>query len=310
MDIEYIKRFVVVAQCLNFSKAADTMFISQPTLSYSISSLEKKLGTALLVRNTKSVKLTRAGELFLPSAVKIVELYQNVINEIGQEFNLGSDALNIGYIGPAMDNLLSDWIKKFRKLYPEVKVHILRYSSSKVVEAFQNHAIHFGILYEMNLVNLPGLKYQEVGREKFKVLLNSEHPLANCSSIDLKQLKDEPFLICERSCSPNYYDRVFSICEKRDFKPQISQTLGLVGDIYRLVSAGLGVAIMSYSEARSYDAYNVKFVDIDDGQDLINRVVMAWTNNLSPLARKFKDITQETKPKKNQLEMNEGTGSK
>ena len=293
MDIEYIKRFVVVAECLNFSKAADAMFISQPTLSYSISSLEKKLGTPLLVRNTKAVKLTRAGELFLPAAAEIVEAFQNAINVIDQEFNLGGDTLNIGYIGPAMDNMLSSWVKKFREIYPEVKIHILHYTSSKVVEAFQNHAVHLGILYKMNLVNLPNLKYCEVGNERFKVLLNSEHPLANQERIDLQQLKDEPFLICERSCSPNYYDRVYAICEKRGFKPKISQTLEQVSDIYRVVGAGLGVAIMSHSESRSYDVYNVKFVDIDDGDDLNNSVIMAWANNLPPVARQFRDIIKK-----------------
>lgn len=293
MDIEYIKRFITVAQCLNFSKAADTLFISQPTLSYSISSLEKKLGTQLLTRNTKTVQLTRAGEMFLPAALEILDTFQTVMTDIKQELNLGGDTLNIGYIGPAMDNMLSGWVKQFRTANPEVKIHILRYSSSKVAEAFQNRSIHLGILYKMNLVNLPGLKYREVGNERFKVLLNSDHPLAGCERIGLDRLKGEPFLICERSCSPNYYDRVLSICAKRGYKPEISQTLGLVGDIYRLVGAGLGVAIMSHSESRSYDAYNVKFVDIDDGDDLNNSVVMAWANNLSPLARQFRDITQE-----------------
>ena len=100
-------------------------------------------------------------------------------------------------------------------------------------------------------------------------------------------------MICERACSPNYYDKVFSICEKRGYEPKVSQTLGMVGDIYRVVGANLGVAIMSRSEARSYDAYNVKFVDIDDQDDLNNSVIMAWANNLSPLARQFRDIIQE-----------------
>ena len=294
MDIEYMKRFVAVSQCLNFSKAADKLFISQPTLSHSITSLEKKLGAALFVRNTKSVKLTQAGELFFPAAVKIVELYQNVVNEICQELNLGGNALNIGYIGPAMDNMLSLWVKKFRKIYPDVKVHILRYSSPNVAEAFQNHTIHLGLLYEMNLVNLPGLKHYIVGSERFKVLLSTEHPLAHCDKISLSQLRDEPFLICERSRSPNYYDRVLSICERRGLQPKISQHLGQVSDIYRLVGAGLGVAIMSHSAARSYDAYNVKFIDIEgDSEDLDNNVVLAWANNLSPLARQFRDIAQK-----------------
>lgn len=61
MNLEHIKRFIAVGQCLNFSKAADMLFISQPTLSHSIVSLEKELGTPLLVRNTRIVKLTRRG---------------------------------------------------------------------------------------------------------------------------------------------------------------------------------------------------------------------------------------------------------
>lgn len=145
----------------------------------------------------------------------------------------------------------------------------------------------------MNLGDLSSLKYRKVGNERFKVLLSVEHPLANCERIDLHRLRGDPFLICDRACSPNYYDKVFSICEKRGFRPKVSQTLGMVSDIYRVVGAGLGVAIMSYSEARSYDAYNVKFVDIDDDDDLNNNAVMAWANNLSPPARQFRDISLE-----------------
>lgn len=293
MDIEYIKRFIVVAQCMNFSKAAEMLFISQPTLSHSITCLEKKLGTPLFVRNTKTVKFTRAGEMFLPAAVAIVDRYQKAANEIAQELNLNNDVLNIGYIGPATDNTLSAWIKKFREVAPQVKVHILRYSSSTIAEAFHNHEIHLGMLYKHTAENISGLKYEAVGREKYKVLLNADHPLANQQRVELAWLKEEPFLICERACSPYYYDRVFSICEKRGVEPKISQRVALIGDIYRLVGAGLGMAVMSYSEARSYDAYDVKFVDIGDEDDLTNEVVMAWTDKLSPVARQFKDIAKE-----------------
>ena len=293
MDIEYIKRFIVVAQCLNFSRAADMLFISQPTLSHSIAALEKKLGTPLFLRNTKAVKLTRAGDLFLPAAMEIVDLYQKTVSKISQELHLDSDVLNIGYTGPATDNMLPAWTMKFRKIFPDAKVQILHYNSTKIAEAFQKRLIHLGILYKMNAASIPGLKYQEVGREKFKALLNAEHPLANRPRIELAQLKEEPFLICERACSPSFYDSVMAIWEHRGLKPKISQTVNLIGDIYRLVGAGLGVAIMSYSEARSYDTYNIKFVDIGDEEDLTNTVVIAWTDKLSPLARQFKDIARK-----------------
>lgn len=299
MDIEYMKRFIAVGQCLNFSKAADMLFISQPTLSHSITNLEKKLGTPLLVRNTRFVKLTEAGERFLTTAIMIVDLYQNAVKEISKNLNLGNDVLNIGYNGPASDNTFSSWIKEFRKACPDVKVHVIRYTLSTITEAFETRAIHFGVLYQMNAVKIPGLKYQTVGSEQFKICVNAEHPLANQPKITLDQLKDEPFLICERSTAPNYYDHVMAICEKRGINPKISQTAALIGDIYPLVGAGLGVAIMSYSEARSYSAYNVKFIDIDDGQDnedLTNNVVMAWMDSLTPLARQFKNIVKRDMP--------------
>lgn len=296
MNLEHIKRFIAVGQCLNFSKAADMLFISQPTLSHSIVSLEKELGTPLLVRNTRIVKLTRAGELFLPAAVDIMTRYQAAVDEISHQLNLKSAVLNVGYSGPALDNMLSSWVKTFCQAHPDVKVHIIRYATPEMVEVFENRSIHLGLLYKMTAAKIAGLKWQEVGREKFKILLNAGHPLANEPKITLDQIREEPFLICNHSSSPNYYDHVMSICERRGFRPNISQKVAQVSDIYRLVSAGLGVAIMSHSETRSYDSYDIKFVDIggpEDEEDLDNSVVLAWMNNLSPLARQFKDTAKE-----------------
>lgn len=87
MTIEYIKRFITTAEYLNFSKAADVLSVSQPALSYSISMLEKKIGIPLFQRDTTSVKLTPAGERFLPTAVKIIDLYDQAVDRIGRENN-------------------------------------------------------------------------------------------------------------------------------------------------------------------------------------------------------------------------------
>lgn len=289
MDLEYIKRFIAVGQCLNFSKAAEMMFISQPTLSHSITCLEKELGTTLLTRNTKHVKLTPAGEIFLPAAIDIIDRYQSVANKLSQGFDPDDDVLNIGYSGPIIGSALPAWANEFRSLYPQIQVHFLRYHLTSIMQALQEHSIHFGVLYKMSAVNFPDLNFQGVGAEKFKVLLNSNHPLANQPRIDLAQLRNEPFLICERSCSPHYYDRVMSICERRGLAPNVSYRTALVKDIHQLVSSGFGVAIMSYSEERDRSLRDVKFIDIGDEDDLTNEVVMAWTDNLSEFARQFQE---------------------
>lgn len=294
MDIEYIKRFLAVGQCLNFSKAAEQLFISQPTLSHSIANLEQKLGTPLLERNTKYVKLTPAGERFFTAATEIVNLYDKAVEDLTHRPGQGENALNVGYIGPGMDNTFSSLIRQYCNTYPEVKLQVMRYASMEMQEAFSAHTIDLGVLYRHAAEKIPCLKYQQIGQETFKVCLSADHPLAGQEKIDLSQLKNDPFAICERSTSPGYYDRVLEICNRRGLEPKIAQRVSLVGNIYCLVGAGLCVAIMSYSSARSYDAYNVKFVDIDgEGEDLRNSVVVGWMDQLSPAARKFKELAKQ-----------------
>lgn len=293
MDIEYMKRFIAVSQCLNFSKAAEELFISQPTLSHSVTNLEKKVGAQLLVRNTKSVKLTPEGKRLLPAFMEIVRIYESAVQEVSQQMNSENGVLNIGQMGPAIDNRMSYWIRQFGKVYPNVEIQVLRCTSAAVKEAFENRQFHLCVMYKKTADTISGLKYQVVGQERFKVCLNEEHPLAKQERISLKQLKDERFLLSKRTAAPEYHDRVLQICAKRGLEPKISQYVSLVSNIYGLVGSGLGVAILSCSQARSYEAYHVKFVDIDDGEDLVNDIVVAWKGKIAPLARKFREIAQK-----------------
>lgn len=82
MDLVQLERFIAVSRFLNFSKAAESLQISQPTLSYSVSRLEQELGTELFMRNARHVELTPAGELFLPDAVEIVRRYRAAMEKV------------------------------------------------------------------------------------------------------------------------------------------------------------------------------------------------------------------------------------
>lgn len=85
MTMEYLKRYIAVAECLNFRKAAQCMEISQPALSYCILALERDLGVKLLVRDTTGVELTREGKRFLSEANGIVQIYESTLERIAQE---------------------------------------------------------------------------------------------------------------------------------------------------------------------------------------------------------------------------------
>jgi len=290
MEIEYIKRYKTLCQCMNFCKAAEQLFISQPTLTHTITAIEKELGIQLLTRTTKAIKLTASGEKFLAAATEIICIYDRVTAEIQS----ASDTLDIGYISPTSDSIFAAWVLKFRKICPNTEVNILRFRSSEIENALKERRIHLGFLFKNKADEIPGIKYRIIGSQKWMVVVNKEHPFAKLSEIELSQLKDEPFLICTRSAAPKYYDQILSVCAKRGYSPKIRQTVQQVGDLARLADAGIGVAILSYSQTRSYDALNVNFINIKGGgEDLENSVVAAWNDKLSPSAKLFLDVAVE-----------------
>ena len=293
MEIEYLRRFVTVSQCLSFSKAAELLYVSQPTLTRSIHTLEKELDTQLFTRNTRFVKLTPEGEILLPAAAEIVECYQNAIEKINQRKTPRSNILRIGYTGPVLDKLLAAWINSFCKANPDVKVQTKRYGGAQIEAAFDNREIDFGVLFLINAKKIPRLSYQEVCNEKFKIAVSATHPMASRSKVSLDAFANDPFLICERAIAPNFVDRVMEICKRRNFRPNIIQVCGRVSDIYHLVNARLGISILSWSDAKSYAGYDLKFLDFDDEDDLMNAIVVAWMGKSTPTIHQFLEIAKE-----------------
>lgn len=288
MDIEYLKRFLVVGQELNFRKASELLFISQPALTHSINTLEKELNVTLLERNTKNVKLTEAGKIFLESCTNLLTIYDNAIASITYEASKTSNVLNIGYVGPALGKNFSPWIMKFRELYPDINIQIIRYRSTEVAEALENRSIQLAFVYEGNITN-NAVDYTVVSTEKFKLMVNKQSPLAIHDSLPLSRIKDEYFLICNKESSPNYYATVMSYFEEAGISPKFSYGVKDISEIYRLIDMNMGVAIMSVADTSYYENYDLKFIDIEgiDEEKLSHRKVLAWLGDLTPAAKKF-----------------------
>jgi len=293
MDIEYLKRFVVVGHELNFRKASELLFISQPALTHSINTLEKELNVTLLERNTKNVRLTEVGKLFLESCTELLRIYDNAIASINHEATKDSNVLNIGYVGPAMGKNFSPWIITFRETYPDINIQIIRYRSTEIFEALESKAIQLAFVYEGSITG-SSINYIVISEEKFQLMVNSQNPLSIYKSLPLSRIKDEYFLICNKESSPNYYTTVMSFFEEAEISPKFSYGVKDISEIYRLVDMNMGVAIMSVADTSYYDNYNLRFIEIEgiDPKKLSHNKVMAWTGNLSPAAKKFKKIVE------------------
>ncbi len=146
MNLKQLEAFVQVAEKKSFSKAAKTLFLTQPTVSAHISGLEKELNTRLLIRNTKDVELSKEGERLYEYAKQIVLMTEQIIQDFGREPDINEQSsIDIAASTVPAQYLLPEILAKFRQKYPKEQFHIQESDSADVVEqvALRNVDIGF-----------------------------------------------------------------------------------------------------------------------------------------------------------------------
>ena len=200
MTLNQLECFMVLAQRLNFTQAADDLFMAQPALSRLISALEKELDLQLFYRNSRSVALTPAGTVFFKKCPKILDEYRGsvVAARLAQEGYRGS--LTLGIMRDTFEPKLPTLYQRFRTAYPHVSLLIRGYSHSSLLSALERGEVD-AIL---NYMPMPS------GQESPSILLHKnhqciitalDHPLASRGSIRMEEVKDEPFVVMARTAS-------------------------------------------------------------------------------------------------------------
>ena len=146
MEIKQLETFVCVARNLNFSKAAEELFISQPSVSAQISSLEKSLNVQLMARNTKGVSLTKTGLGFLGYAQKILSLRDQAIHDVKGDDSSSSNAIDIISSTIPAQNLLPEMIASFQKLWPNTIFRLKQADSQRAFQKMGSFRYDFGMV--------------------------------------------------------------------------------------------------------------------------------------------------------------------
>ena len=146
MEIKQLEVFACVARNLSFSKAAERMYLSQPTISSYISSLEKCLGVQLLVRNTKEVSLTKAGQDFLIYAQKILSLREQAMHSINGKNRDAQGVIDIISSTIPAQHLLPEIIASFQKQWPNIVFRLEQADSHRVEQEMGNFRYDFGMV--------------------------------------------------------------------------------------------------------------------------------------------------------------------
>lgn len=241
MELRHLRYFVAVAQALNFTRAAEKLHTSQPSLSSQIRDLEACVGVPLLVRDKRKVALTAAGECFLQDALVILEQAENAkvrARKTVQEDN----HFAIGFVPSAEVNLLPKVLPLFRLKQPDTHIELVSLITTEQEEKILRGELDVGLM--RHPVYSPELDYLELIHEPLVVVLPVNHPLANEKAISAQQLHGVNFVSTDPAYSGALAMIVKNWFQQQKSQPNIVQVATNILVTMNLVGMGLGVTLI------------------------------------------------------------------
>lgn len=287
MQLRHLRHFIAVAEELHFGRAAKRLAMAQPPLSQSIMRLEQHLGTTLIDRSARAIKLTAAGAILLPEAREILAR-ADLAERLVERLSAGEQAkLRVGFVPMSATLALPRAIRAFHRQWPKVQILLTERSSAAQAVSLREGALDLGILVSA-LADTSGLQCRPIERYGFVAAIPSKWRLASRSQIRLADLAGQPLILFPQQLVPNFYSDFEAACQSAGFRPQVQQRVAQPYSMFALVSQELGIGIVQET-ARELAIGGVSFVPIRDmPSTLAHEVALAWVPRAVP--RHLRDL--------------------
>lgn len=290
MDIKQLHYFIAVSEQMNFSKAAERLHISQPSLSNAIKKLEQEIGSPLLERNTRNLQLTEAGELLFERAKVIVKNMEVLKIEMNEVIVHGTRDITIGVM-ESIKHWLPKVIANYKKDYPQMKFHLVDILGSKrVKKSLKSYKTH--VIITNQLMDDPELEVQTLYEERLVAVLPLHHPLAKKDTITISDICEEPFIISTEGFQTRR--DILTSFEQAGKSINIQFEIERFETAVSLVREHLGVTILPENYLQGPTAKTIVKKEIE-GVNLNRHVYLVYLKNRHlPLAIRqlLKDILQ------------------
>ena len=273
MELRVLRYFLTVAKEQSFTKAAEQLHITQPTLSRQLAALEEELGTVLFNRGGRNVTLTDEGILLKRRALEIIDL-EDKIREEFKESQVVDGTITIGCGEFAAVELLAQICERYRAKYPMVQIRVHTGTADTIYEMMNKGLVDIGLYMEP--VNLEGLDYIRFPESDHWVVgMRPDDPLAEKEFIRKEDLIGKPLILPERvsvqSELANWFGKDFS-------KLQIAFTSNLGTNAGVMAANGLGYPI-SIEGAAKYWREDI-LVQRRISPEITTSTVIAWRRNI------------------------------
>ena len=292
MNLERIRNFIVVAEELNFTKAAEKLFITQPSLSRQISSLEKDLGYDLFERG-KHIKLTPEGMIFLKECYKITEHFDSFVAKAHQIKNEEPRQITIGFHGSSEYDLTNMVVQRINNHLQNIDFQFVSDIFSILYILLHDNAIDFALVPMNCIPSDSGIDTIKIAKNEFGMVLPKTHPLANRSTIQMEELRNENLVLCNQDFTLTQ-NRLINELRKKHIFPKVAcyENDLYMRLLYILIGKGIGMMASIFAEQFSQDFV---FIPVDGFQDNAD-IVLAWKrDNNNPLIPEIISVLKQEK---------------
>ncbi|GGH25715.1 LysR family transcriptional regulator [Paenibacillus segetis] len=256
--------FYTVAERGSFSAAAQALHMTQPAVTMQIQSLEDYLGCKLLVRSTKRIELTEAGETLLPFAHQSMQLIRETEQAMSRFTFMLEGRLQLGASLTIGEYVLPRLLGPFGRQYPHISIVLKVMNTSQIVDEIVNHQLNFGLVEAP--VQHPDLVSEAVMEDELKLIVPVGHILSGRGQVELEEVVSYPFVLREKGSGTRQV--MEQELERRGIDLGQIETvmeLGSTGAVKSAVEAGFGLTMLSPSSVKHEVALGLmEILDIKD----------------------------------------------
>lgn len=280
ITLRQLRYFAVLGEELNYRRAAERLFITQPALSTAIKQLEHAFGVQLFTRSTREVALTDLGAAWLPQVHQALSGVDAVVGNLVTLSGTRQGVLRVGYLIGTGADLLFRMVRHFEAAYPDVTVEPLEYDFADPTAGLADGSTEVAIIRPP--VDLPEHRMLVLDSEAWVACLPRDHRLAERAELQIAELLDDPIVCAPLTAGP-WRDYWLAMDVRGNRPPTIAAVAATYEAETTSIARGLGISFTTSSVARFYDRPGIVYVPITDRPPSFT--ALAWDPaHLSPQA--------------------------
>ena len=258
LEIRHLRYFLAVAEAGSFSRAADRLGISQPSVSQQMRDLEGALRVALFQRRGKRILLTASGSIFQEHARAVLRQLENFLEELGQEPGQMRGSLHLGVIPALNVPLIPRLLQLFEPKHPGISLTVEEISSTEIETALEEGRMDVGLGFLTR--HSPNLRYEPLCTDEFALILPPNHDWARRRFVNLSELHQQRFLqLPDTFVMRRMTDE---ICRKHQVRPRTVAEINSIETLLRSLSLLRAATLMPKIALLGREALKLKAIPL------------------------------------------------